>query len=121
VIKTFTNHSYAKSVRIYSNTEDAIIYAQAHQLSIVISPQVAYPDNIVDEIPCLDPIDAASVLQTFPAYKERYNVSVFNAQGARSSNHSTLPAGIASVIVGDGIQYKVVKKSLQGKPVTIVQ
>lgn len=43
----------AKAVQIYNNTEDAIIQAQARQVPIIVCSGVAYPDDIVSEIPCL--------------------------------------------------------------------
>lgn len=109
LVQTFTDQHYAKAVRIYSHTEDAIIYAQAHRLPIVVSPEVGYPNDIATAVPCLETMDAASVLKTFPAYKERYNIPVFSASDATLKEPRSLPGGITQGVVGDGTNYKIVR------------
>jgi hypothetical protein len=104
ISNTFMHHDYTKALSIYSNTEDAIIYAQAQKIPIIITPEVAYPYDILNEDACLEPMDAASVLKTFPAYKERENVAVFTTNDLKEN----LPEGIKRAEVGNGIRYRIV-------------
>jgi hypothetical protein len=116
VINSFTNSDYLKTVHIYNATEDAIIYAQARNLPIVITPDIAWPYDILHDSPCLSPIDAASVLKTFPAYKEKEQVPVFSINDTASLKLYGLPADTKAVVAGNGEQYKVISSAAYRTP-----
>ncbi|RYZ28668.1 MAG: hypothetical protein EOP49_41285, partial [Sphingobacteriales bacterium] len=51
VINSFTAPEYSKRVRIYKNTEQAIVKAQQAGVPLLVTPGVAYPDDIVHVAP----------------------------------------------------------------------
>ena len=111
-ITIFTKPEYSRRIAIYVNTENAIIMAQAKKMPIIITPEVAFPDDIRMDIPFIPTISASHVLQTFPAYKVNENIAVYaiNDVAEISTYVKKLPPYITAVLAGDGQSFHIIRR-----------
>jgi len=111
-INTFTAPEYAKRMRTYNSTEENIKIAIEKNIPLVITSQVAYPDQIWIITPNLMSITGDWVLKTFPAYKVKDNMKVYAVDNLSDAHKITdiLPPGTTSYMVGDGINYTIFKR-----------
>ncbi len=109
-INQVTASEYVKRMNIYRATEKAIIYAQENKFPIMVTPGVAYPDEITKYVPNFSPISAAAVLKTFPAYSNVQNLPVYSVDNLSDieGNMRKLPGHVKAVLADDGLTYTVV-------------
>ncbi len=109
-INLFLLPEYSKRMKIFAATENAIIQAQKRNLPIIVTPEVAYPDNIMEHVQSLTLIPPAAVLKGFPAYEVSRNLPVYSAINFNEINQiiKQLSPADKAVIVGDGLLYRVV-------------
>jgi len=107
-----TGPEYARKMNIYKSTENAIILAQARNLPILITPEVAFPYEKTLNLPFKNTVPGDWVLKTFPAYKVTINTPVYNIKDLASLDEfvKTMPAHITSVLAGDGNSFQVVRR-----------
>ena len=100
---TFTEQHYAKRINIYIQTEKAILLAKAQGMPIIVTPAVAFPDDVTKEIPYLEPI---------LAYRVEDNIDVYLIKDIAELNDfiKKTPPEISKFLVGDGSSYEIVNK-----------
>ncbi len=103
---------YGKRIHIYEITENAIVQAQAAKTPILVTPEVAYPDDIGVINPYMAPISAAAVLKTFPAYKVAEDLPVYSIPNMATvaDTFKQLPPSVQDVLVCDGLRVRAVKR-----------
>jgi hypothetical protein len=113
IINSFATPEYAKRMTIYRNTEKAIQLAQKNGYAIIVTPGVAYPDDITQFPPFLASVTADIVLKTFPSFNTKSYTPVFAIHniGEAASLLPSVPPEVNGVILGDGISYRLIKKS----------
>jgi hypothetical protein len=118
IIASFTDSKYARRMDIYRHTQTAIIEAEAQKIPVLITPGVAYPYDNTRNLPFDNSVPGDWVLMTFPAYNATNNVPVYAIDSMSGLNGylEQLPANVTSVMVGDGLQYRIVKVPRQALP-----
>jgi hypothetical protein len=111
IVNSFTAPEYKKRMTIYRNTEEAIRLAQKHGYAIMVTPGVAYPDDITQFPPFLAPVSADIVLKTFPSFNTKSYTPVYAIDSIEEASAllSTVPPEMNGVMVGDGITYQLVR------------
>ena len=111
-IASVTGPEYAKKMQIYRSTEDAIVVAQARNLPILITPDVAYPYDKTQNLPYDNTVPGDWVLKTFPAYKVAKNIPVYPISniGMVREVFKKLPPHIKTVMIGDGQSYNITSR-----------
>jgi hypothetical protein len=128
----FGSDKYKKTLVIYENSEAAIRLADSKHIPLFITSEVAYPYSKIINYPCTKiaarglciPPDSSAercarfvenmpgdwVLKTLPAYKVNRSVRVYaiNDTSELFQCLQQLPAGVGSVIVGDGTSFREV-------------
>ncbi len=109
---SITGAEYARKLDIYESTETALVLAQAKNLPIFITPEVAYPYDKTENLPFKTTVPGDWVLKTFPAYKVLNNIPVYavNDTGAARQAIKKLPSYITAVMVGDGRSYHITNR-----------
>jgi hypothetical protein len=107
IVNSATGETYQRRMRIYHATEQAISLAQRDKLPILVTPGVAYPDDITRFAPFLAPVSAAQVLQTFPAYPADASLPVYSV-GSLDSISAIVTK--ERFVAGDGMHYQVFPK-----------
>jgi len=109
IINNFSLHDYPKAMQIYRNTEAAIADAQTRKIPIAVTNEIAYPYDILHDDACLEQLNGASILKTFPAYKTQDMLPVYTS----NTMQSPLPMGVNTAIVGDGLHYHLVRSAVK--------
>jgi len=129
----FFKAEYYKKLDIYVSTENAIIMAQEKNLPILITSDIAYPDEKVANFPytqtaaismCFPTgyaaINATShnctpgdwILKTFPAYKVDRQLPVYAINGMNEAANviKSLPGTTSAFLVGDGRSFRIINR-----------
>jgi len=111
-VNNFMSAEYLKRIQIYAATERAIRLATTDKIPILITPDIGFPDNIADPVPFLSMVAPSGVLKTFPAYQVGDTVAIFDIKNLKQidSAQSLLPVGSISVLIGDGLNYRVIRR-----------
>lgn len=110
IVASFTNNTYARQMEIYHATEKAVTTATEQHIPILVTPTVAWPYDETRNLPFEENIPGDWVLMTWPAYRPGVSPLVYAIPDTTRLAQWTqqLPEGIARVMVGDGINYRVV-------------
>lgn len=111
ILASFTDEKYARRMEIYHATEKAVTTAREQQLPILITPEVAYPYDKTINLPFSNTVPGDWVLMTFPAYHVGESQPVYAIDDVHQLQEylGQLPASTTSVMVGDGIHYRIVQ------------
>jgi len=111
-VASITGPEYARKLDIYHSTETAIVMAQAQNLPIFITPEVAYPYDKTQNLPFKTTVPGDWVLKTFPAYKVLNNIPVYAVNDTNSARQAIkkLPSYITAVMIGDGRSYHITNR-----------
>lgn len=103
---------YARRMAIYRVTEKAILQAQRRGAPLYVTPDVAWPDEIVHVVPHLKNMTADAVLKTWPAYDMQQALPVTAVRDTAEGRHLALSrgSGAREAMVGDGLRYEVLRK-----------
>ncbi len=113
VFTTYITEMYGsehyKKLTIYRNTEKAIIYAQAHNMPILITPYISYPYENSWDYPSHDMLPGNWILKAYPAYNARQALPVYPIPTLANAGKCfiTLPPQIQQVMAGDGNTYHI--------------
>lgn len=110
MINTFTLPEYAKRMTIYHATEKAIATAQKNKLPILVTVNVAFPDDLNSYMPGMEIMSAASVLKTFPAYDVQQAIPVYSIEKMATAHLTADSLHLPSYIAGDGEHYRLISK-----------
>ncbi len=105
IYNTYTAPEYARRMRIYHATAAAIMQAKNLNLPLMVTPGVAWPDEIVHKVPFLENITADAVLKTWPAYDSRQRLRIHAIQDT-----ACVPQGFRACIAGDGEHYRLLRQ-----------
>lgn len=114
IAASFTDGKYARRMQVYRSTQKAISIANEKKLSILITPDVAYPYENTRNLPFTNTVPGDWVLMTFPAYKAGESQTIYAIEDtAKIEGYlNQLPAGVTEVMAGDGINYSIRKTGL---------
>lgn len=109
----FTDGKYERRIETYRATQKALSLAAKEHLPILITPGVTYPYEQTENLPSHDLMPGDWVLMTWPAYDAVEALAVYAIPDTTDLEQYLvrLPAGIDKVMVGDGLNYRVVKVS----------
>lgn len=112
IIRTFTLPEYPRRMVVYRETETAIRLAQQQHLPMIVTPGIAYPDDIVKVTPFLSNVPPAAILKTFPAYEVGQHIAVYSItdQASIDSYLHTLPPDVTAAVAGDGLRFRIVRR-----------
>lgn len=107
----FTDSKYPKRMHIYRATEKALRSVNHSDIPILITPGIAYPYENTINYPFKNNVPGDWVLMTFPEYKMGKNGLVYAIDDTSNIKYYTnkLPANVDSILVGDGINYKIIR------------
>jgi 4-amino-4-deoxy-L-arabinose transferase-like glycosyltransferase len=111
IYASFADEKYSQRMAIYNATQTALHTAQSQHLPVLISPGVAYPYEKTKNLPFDNNVPGDWVLMTFPAYNVANGTMVYAIPDTANLDEylKELPTGVARVMVGDGINYRVLK------------
>lgn len=109
---SITGDAYTREMSIYKATEEAIAAAQAKNIPILITPEVAYPYDKTRNLPFTGNVPGDWVLKTFPAYQVATHIPVYGISDMAGVGEcmKALPPEITTVVAGNGISYQVVNR-----------
>ncbi len=112
VLGSFFAPEYSRRMAIYTHTQEAIRRAQDAHIPLLITPGVAWPDEIVHKVPHLQNMPADAILKTFPAYDKAVGMPVYAIpdMGAADRLLATLPDSTRTALAGDGIAYRLLSR-----------
>lgn len=112
IINTFTLPEYKKRMATYHATQKVISLAQKENIPILVTPGVAYPDDINSHMPGMQLITADCILKTFPAYSVKQHLPVLPIQRKDSfaKELQQIPLSYHRVMAGDGFDYKIYER-----------
>jgi hypothetical protein len=115
IYNSFSDETRQQRRAIYYATQGAIIKAQSLSAPILVTPEVAWPDLIVHKVPFLENMGADAILKTYPAYDVAQALPVYPVQDTAFAGLSlpTVPRASNSVLVGGGINYRLVQLARQ--------
>lgn len=109
---SITGDKYAKKMVIYHNSEKAIKLAQQKNIPLCVTPGITYPYEETNNYPFNEHMPGDWPLKTLPAYKVSIGLPVFRIAdiAARIDTVRGLPAGAKEVMIGDGINYRIINR-----------
>ncbi len=112
VAASFTDDKYARRMEIYRATEKALKVAKQQKLPVLITPGVAFPYDNTINFPFTNTVPGDWVLMTFPAYKVGESMPVYAIEDTAHIQQylGQLPPGVSSAMIGDGLNYRIVKR-----------
>lgn len=104
IYRSFGEPEYGRRLAIYKATQRAIMAAQQADMPLLVTPGVAWPDEITHPVAFLETITADAVLKTFPAYSVKQALPVYAIADTADARRrlALLPANIQKVLVHDG-------------------
>lgn len=111
VINMFTLKEYRQRISILHATDKVIRMAQKEKIPILITPGVAYSDDITIYMPGMRMITADVILKTFPAYHPESNLPVYAIDSIAQARQvlAQLPH-LQKAWIGDGWHYHLYSK-----------
>ena len=109
---SISGEKYGRKMAIYNNSEKAIALAQQRNIPICITPGITYPYEKTNNYPFHETMPGDWPLKTLPAYKVSIRLPVFRIAdtSAKMDTVQGLPASAKEVMVGDGINYRIVNR-----------
>ncbi len=102
-----TGPEYMQRMRIYGATQSAITRAQAMKVPILVTPAIAWPDEIVHKVPFLENMTADAILKTWPAYDARHSLPVY-AVPDTCTGVGQFHNLFREAIMGNGAHYRII-------------
>lgn len=107
---TFTAPTYLQRISTYKITEAMIAKAQKENIPLVVTPAVAFPDDIVNVAPYLTVVPAHVVLMTFPAYDVKQKLPVYTTTELPPTTAILNITGTSKAYVGNGTMYFLIDR-----------
>jgi len=111
VMASFTDGKYDRRIATFHATQHAIMLAQKEGVPILVTSEVSWPYDKTRNLPdTVNNLPGDWILMTWPAFKAGESVKVYSIADTADVQQyfNRLPDGVAAVVVGDGLHYRVV-------------